>query len=38
VFDPDGAIEPSDAITLLLDHLDTVHAELQEIRFSERAS
>lgn len=31
-FETDGAIEPSDAIAVLLDRLDAVQAELQEIR------
>jgi endonuclease/exonuclease/phosphatase family metal-dependent hydrolase len=32
VFETDGVIEPSDAITVLLDRLDAVQAELEEIR------
>jgi hypothetical protein len=32
VFETGGTIQPSDAITVLLDRLDAVQAELEEIR------
>jgi hypothetical protein len=32
VFEINGASEPSDAITVLLDRLDAVQAELEDIR------